>query len=1108
MGNEHRKNLIDPILTLNVDYESVSFDIWLANPKRDKTRYNHDDPFWKWSDTRRLKLRELVSGLIIMGDLESLKVIWKEAFPSWEGETSISPNDVTYVVNMGRWDILKFFIFAGAGRYEKFKVTVSEPGDRRYGSSRSRSRPPAPTTNDSQPLGFTPVASASLGNDETIQEIPQWSVTPFYELSPRELYSIQLKRTLDMLLQAGFLIGMAGDNFMEALYKFLLEKENHVIDYLGEQGALDSVEFGRKMMIMRWRANRMGRKSDIDEQRAAALTMRTIILEAAYENFYQLLHHIQKTGINIYEITKSQCLVYSTRSSFQDTSLCLLDHFKIIPTSDDLSPIVKNCLQERHYDVLTRLFEYTYFTPTIFAMTFLDVLDDWIVHSKVTVTEDRHIKGLSWFVKMGIGLNRLMMVIGFCFGDGGFKVLRDACKDVVDSCVILGKDQLIEFFGRVGVLGFVDGTGVGLKNVASTVRFSTFIADIASARDGDAANTTKFEFQFSVGGVGSAVQAGVFGGFSAGPVKDGGIGSKEVAKPRSSFRSLSLRKESLQDWYERRKFRLEFVRNGGEDVKEMGMNISAIREKIIHAVQLGALDLLQLMWAFAYNSDDSSSSHKVGILANQVVTAVKLKRFDILDFFIKSGKCCWSHQRYRRAIDNLDGAYEDEDDDEGDLEEDSYYDENGPHHSVTVSPVVDNALMGLVAMEMEFETSDIHFLEYMLALGASLNNASLLLDQFVNTMHWKPIFDRVVQAGFHISLANESFIKSLSGMLLNGKFHITEYLWERGVLDSLEFGTRIVTLLRNEKVQKRSKKQHSISAPVYFDPDKDIINWTMEDVIVNATFFNHNQLLQHLQMTGTNIHEIGGSQTLVAATSSSFETTSIWLLGNVNIIPSDQDLPSIINNCITYNHYKVLTLLLDRYHVTSTALGMRLLDALDEWISSSKVTFSEACICDGINWLCNSKYWKSIEIEGFTDLVMSKAVEAGYFSLLDDIVSCLGGSGVKQIDLSPVERMLAEGGELKFSNLSLDKIKDLSTCKQVLEICVRAGFHIGVASDGFVQSLYHMLTEENVEIVDTLWKLGALDSFEFGRRVVSLFKKKDADVQNARRRVVLVRVTT
>ncbi|KAJ3301007.1 hypothetical protein HDU76_005902 [Blyttiomyces sp. JEL0837] len=578
----------------------------------------------------------------------------------------------------------------------------------------------------------------------------------------------------------------------------------------------------------------------------------------------------------------------------------------------------------------------------------------------------------------------------------------------------------------------------------------------------------------------------------------------------------------LQNWYERNKSVVKLLQKiCNMNEMEMEIDILIIRDKIINAVEIGDLDVVKLIWSFVYldEVDDSSLRHKVGIRDDQVITAVGMKRFDIVDFFIKSGESCWSYRsdrgsndndndyRYENDDDENDNYNDDEDDQkveededgaakndyfiEDDIAEGDYYD-HIEQCTILKSSVVNNALYGLIKSEMEFDSNSGLFLENMLALGGSLKVAMILLLTFVKTPQWKPIFDTLIRAGFHISLASDSLIKSLSKMLVKGEFYVTEYLWECGVLDSLEFGKRIVLLLRKDAV-KRVKKRG----------DEAIVTWTMEMVIIRAAFYKHHQFLRHLQKTGININEIAGSQSLVAATNSRVEPTSTitWLLDNANVIPSDRDLPSILNNCINNNHYNVLTQLLDRHYVTRTTLGMRLLDSLDEWILYSQVTISESCMCKGFNWLYKSQHWKFIEIEGFMGLLMSKALQAGYFILFDNVVSVLRKSGVQQIDLRPVDRMLAQGGELKLSSLSLDKIRALPSCKQILDIYVGAGFHLGIASDNFVESLNDMLMEEDVDIINFLWKNGALDSFEFGQRLVGLVQQKAVDGYHPKRRV-------
>ncbi|KAJ3277656.1 hypothetical protein HDU76_010265, partial [Blyttiomyces sp. JEL0837] len=119
------------------------------------------------------------------------------------------------------------------------------------------------------------------------------------------------------------------------------------------------------------------------------------------------------------------------------------------------------------------------------------------------------------------------------------------------------------------------------------------------------------------------------------------------------------------------------------------------------------------------------------------------------------------------------------------------------------------------------------------------------------------------------------------------------------------------------------------------------------------------------------------------------------------------------------------------------------------------------------------------------------ALQANYIDLYRYIVDILINTGVTNIDFTGFEIILALGGDIQFSALSLNKIKTAPFVKDILGIYVRAGFHIGNANDDFVKTLHEMLVKDQVDIVDYLSSLGALDALEFGRRVFCLIEENE-----------------
>ncbi|KAJ3293774.1 hypothetical protein HDU76_007009, partial [Blyttiomyces sp. JEL0837] len=139
----------------------------------------------------------------------------------------------------------------------------------------------------------------------------------------------------------------------------------------------------------------------------------------------------------------------------------------------------------------------------------------------------------------------------------------------------------------------------------------------------------------------------------------------------------------------------------------------------------------------------------------------------------------------------------------------------------------------------------------------------------------------------------------------------------------------------------------------------------------------------------------------------------------------------------------------------------------DEFIFKSNTTISEYCIAKCLDWLLRNKIvgFDLIEIKGLVQLMMR--------------------------------------GDFKFYAVWLNNIDEIPHVKEILRIHVHAGFHIGVADDDFVITLHTMLVNNQVDIVDYLWNMGALDSFEFGRRVISLSENTETvSAKHARRKLI------
>ncbi|KAJ3307947.1 hypothetical protein HDU76_004231, partial [Blyttiomyces sp. JEL0837] len=298
-------------------------------------------------------------------------------------------------------------------------------------------------------------------------------------------------------------------------------------------------------------------------------------------------------------------------------------------------------------------------------------------------------------------------------------------------------------------------------------------------------------------------------------------------------------------------------------------------------------------------------------------------------------------------------------------------------------------------------------------------------------------------------------------------------LYRRGLLDLVEFSKAILGV----KIKP---------------PESAYTVWTMETVVARAVFQNNLRVLQFLLYTGININEIGGSHGLIIALDFPSINPSTW---DFKFRPHPQGPPSVIRKCLINSHYAVLTRLVDRHHhVTPTMLGNYLLDMMDKCISKSKATISENCIVECLDWLSESKNLEKIETTGFLESMMNKALQAAFNALFQQIFKLIRATGVTRINFAGVERKYALGGNIFLSVSTLIEMSKLPILKELMEIFVLSGFHVGCAQDDWVKKMNCMLVEGQGELVDCLWNLGALDSFVFGGTVIALIEVNENEM--------------
>ncbi|KAJ3331412.1 hypothetical protein HDU76_003245, partial [Blyttiomyces sp. JEL0837] len=231
-----------------------------------------------------------------------------------------------------------------------------------------------------------------------------------------------------------------------------------------------------------------------------------------------------------------------------------------------------------------------------------------------------------------------------------------------------------------------------------------------------------------------------------------------------------------------------------------------IRETIINAVTLGDLELVKIIWNFAYVD---YSTMEYAIIPQQLVsTAVEMNRFDIIEFFIKNVRFCyWTPSR---SVETPElGTV--------------YYDDNGDRMvgSLSVKPLLDTVLTALCKIGVNKTTAG-SFLERYFALGGDLIVAAgLLLVVWANTTDIEDVFDILVSSGFHVGIGDYALIKSWNDLLLKGDFRVLDVVWEYGLLDLVEFGTKILSLEKKGIPQKKNT-------------DSANTIWTMETVIFTA----------------------------------------------------------------------------------------------------------------------------------------------------------------------------------------------------------------------------------------------------------------------------------
>ncbi|KAJ3331413.1 hypothetical protein HDU76_003246 [Blyttiomyces sp. JEL0837] len=295
---------------------------------------------------------------------------------------------------------------------------------------------------------------------------------------------------------------------------------------------------------------------------------------------------------------------------------------------------------------------------------------------------------------------------------------------------------------------------------------------------------------------------------------------------------------------------------------------------------------------------------------------------------------------------------------------------------------------------------------------------------------------------------------------------------------------------------------------VYYDDNNDVLRggWISEKSLIDT-------VLNYLGVNGVNKITSSFLERYLAYGGSLSFAIELLLINRATTQDLNLVLDVLVNagfhigirDAVSQHHYELLQFLIqidanmtntkeiDRHHQTTfNLIGKTLLTNLEVSISDSKASIiCEHCLIDCLDWLHTFNYLKLITIPGFLELLMNKALQANYTALFQQTVRLFHESGVTDINFTGFERILAAGGDFKFSAVWLNRINEVPYVKEILEIHVRAGFHIAVANDGVVKALHDMLVNDHLDIIDYLWDLGALDSFEFGRRVVQLIEENE-----------------
>ncbi|KAJ3267401.1 hypothetical protein HDU76_011837 [Blyttiomyces sp. JEL0837] len=154
-----------------------------------------------------------------------------------------------------------------------------------------------------------------------------------------------------------------------------------------------------------------------------------------------------------------------------------------------------------------------------------------------------------------------------------------------------------------------------------------------------------------------------------------------------------------------------------------------------------------------------------------------------------------------------------------------------------------------VAVEVSCLCGNEIFLQRALAKGGNLKYAALPKGVTLETVESERIVDILIQAKWHIGFANDMLVGELCELLVKGDRQVIDYLWEHGVLDSVEFGRRVLMKLKECRSDRPIGQNGSRLRIIAEKTDEDVtgvgddVELNVETVIIRAASENCYHLL-------------------------------------------------------------------------------------------------------------------------------------------------------------------------------------------------------------------------------------------------------------------------